>query len=556
MFRLLNTRPGHHALLAALGVLLFLPNLGGPSLWDIDEGNNTECSLEMMLSGNWVVPTFNYALRVDKPALLYWLQIAAFRSCGVNEFSARLPSALASLLTVLLAYEFGRRLFGATTALIGGTVLASATLFCAAAHFANPDALLNACTLLTLFLFWQGFRSGHGLWWVASGAAAGLGVLAKGPVGVLLPSVIAVLFLLWSRQWRRLLGWPVVGAGLACFFVFAPWYAWVGTDTKGEFLRGFFLDHNVGRFRNTMEGHAGGLYYYPLMLIVGLAPWSSFLGLTVWHATGRRAREDNDLPVKPTENRGMPPAHRFLWCWVAVYLLFFSLSGTKLPNYVLPLYAPMALLTARFLDRWRLGRIVPNRWLLRSSLVCFALVGVAVTAGLLVAGGVATLPFGRVRPIPAVALWAPLGIVPVLGALAAGWFVFRQRRGTSLLALAAAAVVFLATVSAWGVMSVDAEKAPRTLANALHAGQEDAEVRVIAFHYFQPSLVFYCGRQVQIVQNDEEVIDIFRYPQEVYLFLPADDWERFQGRLPTACRMVSRKRDLYRNCEVVLICNR
>jgi 4-amino-4-deoxy-L-arabinose transferase-like glycosyltransferase len=556
MFRLLNTRPGHHLLLTGLCAVLFLPNLGGPSLWDIDEGNNSECSKEMLLSGNWVIPTFNYALRVDKPALLYWLQIAAYRSFGVNEFSARLPSALAALLTVLLAYEFGRRLFGATTALIGGAVLASATLFCAAAHFANPDALLNACTVLTLFCFWQGFHSGKRLWWVASGAAAGLGVLAKGPVGVLLPSVISVLFLLWSRQWRLLLSWPVLGASLACGLVFAPWYAWVGADTKGEFLRGFFLDHNVGRFRNTMEGHAGGLYYYPLVLLAGLAPWSSFLGLALWHAMGRRAREDNDLPLKAPEGKGMAPAYRFLWCWVGVYLLFFSLSGTKLPNYVLPLYAPMALLTARFLDRWRLGQIAPNRWVLRSCLVCFALVGVAVTAGLLIAGGVATLPFGRIRPIPALALWAPLGLIPIVGALAAGWFVSGQRRGAALVALAGSAVVFLATLSAWGVMSVDAEKAPRTLVHDLRASQEDAEVRVIAFHYFQPSLVFYCGRQVQTLQNDDEVLDTLRYPQEVYLFVPADDWERFQGRAPASCHALSRKRDLYRNCEVVLVCNR
>jgi hypothetical protein len=169
---------------------------------------------------------------------------------------------------------------------------------------------------------------------------------------------------------------------------------------------------------------------------------------------------------------------------------------------------------------------------------------------------VAALPFGRIRPIPAVGLWAPLGVVPVVGALAGGWFVFQQRRATALVSLSVSAVVFLATLSAWGVMSVDGEKAPRTLGDALHAGQEDAEVRVTAFHYFQPSLVFYCGRQVQSLQSDEEVLDNLRYPQEVYLFLPADDWERFQGRVPAACHAVSRKRDLYRNCEVVLVCNR
>ena len=144
MFPWFTHRLTHYALLIAVGALLFLPNLGGPSLWDIDEGHNTEASREMMASGNWIVPTFNFLLRVDKPALLYWLQIASFKLFGINEFAGRLPSACAALLSMLLTYELGRRMFGATAGLLAGLMLGSSVLFCAAAHFANPDALLNA----------------------------------------------------------------------------------------------------------------------------------------------------------------------------------------------------------------------------------------------------------------------------------------------------------------------------------------------------------------------------------------------------------------------------
>src|ERR1043166_2054327 len=112
MFHRLSHRAVHYVLLLAVSAALCLPNLGGPSLWDIDEGNNAEAAREMLESDNWVVPTFNGQLRVDKPALLYWLQLGAYKIFGVNEFAARLPSALAALATVLLAYELGRRLFG------------------------------------------------------------------------------------------------------------------------------------------------------------------------------------------------------------------------------------------------------------------------------------------------------------------------------------------------------------------------------------------------------------------------------------------------------------
>src|SRR5437660_1973618 len=120
MFQRCNHRAGHYVLLAVIAAGLFLPNLGTPSLWDIDEGNNAEAAREMYESGNWIVPTFNYVLRVDKPALLYWLQMLGYHFFGINEFSARLPSALAALGAVLLTYELGRKMFSAAAGLFAG----------------------------------------------------------------------------------------------------------------------------------------------------------------------------------------------------------------------------------------------------------------------------------------------------------------------------------------------------------------------------------------------------------------------------------------------------
>src|SRR5579862_756970 len=123
-FRMFNHRLGHYAALLAAGTLLFLVNLGAPALWDIDEGRNATAALEMSESGNWIVPMFNGQLRSHKPALLYWLQVASYHAFGVNEFAARLPSALAALLTVLLVYELGRHMFNAATGLLAGLILA------------------------------------------------------------------------------------------------------------------------------------------------------------------------------------------------------------------------------------------------------------------------------------------------------------------------------------------------------------------------------------------------------------------------------------------------
>src|SRR5262249_45796699 len=154
----------------------------------------------------------------------------------INEFAARFPSAVAALAAILMTYELGRRMFDCATGLLAGIVLASTALFCAAAHFANPDALLNAFTLLTLLLFWRSLVGQRRAWSVAGGMSAGLAVLAKGPIGLVLPCAVMVLFLFWSRGLRLLWDRRLLAAGLAFALVALPWYVWVGVETKFAFL--------------------------------------------------------------------------------------------------------------------------------------------------------------------------------------------------------------------------------------------------------------------------------------------------------------------------------
>src|SRR5205085_1656030 len=134
----------HGLLLTVVWAALTLPSLGATSLWDIDEGLNAEAAREMHESGNWIVPTFNFKPRTAKPALLYWLQSAAYRRFGVNEFAARLPSCVSALAVILLTYALGRRMFDPLTGLMAGVILASSIQLCLLAHAATPDMLLLA----------------------------------------------------------------------------------------------------------------------------------------------------------------------------------------------------------------------------------------------------------------------------------------------------------------------------------------------------------------------------------------------------------------------------
>ncbi len=173
MFTRLHGRLGHYLLLLAVGLILFVNNLGGPSLWDLDEGRNATASLEMLTSGNFIVPTFNAQVRVDKPILQYWLQVSFYKLLGVDEFAARLPSALAALGVLFVCYELGRSLFCATSGLLGALILSSTAIMIGAGRFANPDALLNVFVALTLQLFWCGHRSPNSWWFAGLGALLG-----------------------------------------------------------------------------------------------------------------------------------------------------------------------------------------------------------------------------------------------------------------------------------------------------------------------------------------------------------------------------------------------
>jgi 4-amino-4-deoxy-L-arabinose transferase-like glycosyltransferase len=545
MFRHLHTRAGHVALIVIAGGLLFFPNLGGHSLWDVDEAHNAECAREMRATGdNWRVPTFNYALRTDKPALLYWLIWAAYDWFGVTEFAARFWSAVCGVGSMLVTYALGRRLFSPATGLLGALVLGSSIMFCIASHAATPDALLIFFVLLTLFFFWCDYQDGRDGWLVWTGASAALAVLAKGPVGLLLPAAVIVLFLAWERRLRLLLKWQYL-VGCLIFGVLAlPWYIAVTVETKRQFLWGFFLRHNVERFLGPMDGHSGWVIYHPLALLAAFAPWSAFLGLTVWSAVGRRARDDR-----------LPPAYRFLWCWLGLWLVFFSLAGTKLPNYLLPAYPALALLTARFLVRWQAGAIGPGHSLMGVALGCLALVGVVVGGGLLAASGVTGLVPLRGRELPELAPWAAAGLLPVAAAVWAWRWLRREQRGWAVGVVAVACMGMVGLLAAFGPAAVDGRKLPKQLAAEIERHMTGREAAVGCYHYYQPSLVFYTRRQVVRFDADQEALDHLHSPTQAFLLVPREHWARLSALVDAPCRVVTHRSDFVTGQNVLLITN-
>ncbi|MBI2804737.1 MAG: glycosyltransferase family 39 protein [Planctomycetes bacterium] len=566
MIERFHNRGGHYALLLAMAGLVFFVNLGAATLWDMDEGKNTTCAYEMLMSGNWIVPTFNGNLRVDKPVLLYWLQIFSYLTFGVNEFAGRFPSAVAALCTVLLAYELARSMFSRTTGLLAGVIAATSPMLCGAARFANPDALLNCFTVLTFTLFWLGLARRSAGWFALLGISMGLAMLAKGPVGIVLPMAVIALFLIWERRWAVLFDWRWCITYGVFILTGLPWYILVAVETKGEFLRGFFLKHNLERGMSALENHHGFPGYYVVVLFVGMLPWSVFQLAAWWfgfwsairspweRARGLWASVADQNPQGDAADA--PAAYRLLACWIAVYLIFFSVAATKLPNYALPAVIPCCVLMGRFLQRWRAGSLPIPAWYTYACAACFLLIGVGLTVGLLVADGVWEWPMLRGRHFPGLAAWAFLGAVPVLAGLAC-WHFGRMRQPTRLVTtVAAAALVLLAPVVGFGSGVFNQRKAPQPLVEETGSLRLDADIRVGCWQMEHlPSLNFYLKRSVEHLHDEPALASLLQSRLPVYVFIPMRDWQNLETSRRRYGRIIGRHYDMFHHTEIVVVTN-
>lgn len=267
----------------------------------------------------------------------------------------------------------------------------------------------------------------------------------------------------------------------------------------------------------------------------------------------------NDEQQESNHFRSSFISHRssFLWCWISVYVVFFSLSATKLPHYILPVVVPLALLTGRFLSRWQTGEIsLSPRWW---SLACAGLVflGVITSTGLLWAGGIIQLPFIKGHTFPGLAAWAPLGLLLVSGGILAALLGRRERRRAAVATMMLCSIASLTAVGAWLIVVFNDYKAPKHLVQQAAACQRDQEIRIGVWQVPDlASLTFYCQRDVFPQDGPNEALELLQYPVPVFLFLSERAWREIENQASELGQVVARRYSFYRNEDVLVITNR
>ena len=568
-----------HAWIILAAGLVFFTRLGATALWDLDEPLYAACAREMADRGDWVVPVFNGEYFYDKPPLMFWLMMSGTALFGQSEFAVRFWSPVIGILTALVTYHLGRMLFRREVGLWAGLIVASTVIFTVSARAATVDAALTLASTLAIGAFVLAnrrlFRVGGGES-VAEGAAnefgacnrrqqncllqsadgtrsvpattwflyalmwamMGVAVLAKGPVGLLLPAAAVGLFLMIQHappirgfvrgmasfvqrpvsQTRNLavllrgladliilsrVAWGIVQtitSLTAAFFralwqmrpltglvvvvaVAVPWYVLVGLRTDGAWLQEFFAKYNLGPFVKPFMGHHGPFYYHFVAILIGFFPWSLFIGPMLYHV-GRRI------------HRGEPwaAATTLLACWAGVWFVFWSVCSTKLPHYVLPAYPALALMTGCFLAEWLAE---PARFLRawsRNAAVTLVAVGVLLGIG---------APLAAYWFVPGEELIGLVGLPLVIGGAVCWLFHYRGDLARFMPAFAATGVAFLVALFAFAAARVDRHQHSPALAEAMR-GADDAP-QVATYQFMQASLVYYVGQNVPRFDDTAEL---------------------------------------------------
>lgn len=485
-------RRGVMAFLVLLFSTFLLFDIGGRHISSPDEGRYIEIPREMVETGDYVLPRLNGVLYFEKPPLFYWLQASAIDLLGISEWSMRLWPALLGLFGCWMTYAVGARFYGRTAGVVSAAILATTLLYYALARFVTIDMAVSTFVTAALFAFLLSAEEEdekRAIRWARAGhVAAALAVLSKGLIGVLLPGLVGLVWIAMLGRWsfvRRAL----CPTGVLLFLAIAvPWHV-LAAMRNHDFLWFYFVHEHLMRFTTDVHRRDEPLWYFFAVVAVGFLPWTGYL----WHAIKEA------LPSSWATRRAHP-VELFLLLWAAIVFVFFSISSSKLPPYILPIFPPLALLVGRAIAP-RLEALRPDDMPVGRFLFAgfFGLLGLAVFVAY-------RLPAVRsddaVGPYPSVApIVFGMATVFVLAAAAAALLTRKfGLRATFASALVAGAV-------GWTGVSLVASKADpnsvKPVAEAINAYRHNGE-RVASFATFFYDLPVYIDDKIIVVNNTGE----------------------------------------------------
>src|SRR5579859_6853668 len=368
-------------LLLQLGLVLgvcyffFFFGLGAFGLVGADEPRYAQIAREMFTRHDWIVPTLNGHHWLEKPVLLYWKVMNSYMLFGVEDWAARVPAAAHATALVLAIFFFMRR-FRYTSELDAAMIAASAAGMIVFARGASPDMLLSAPFAMAMMSWWAWNQTAKRFWRLVFYALLGIGALAKGPVAPALAVLVVGAYAAVRRDTKVFVRSLSVPGFLLFFAITLPWFLTVQHRVP-EFFRVFFLEHNLERFGTNLYRHSQPFWFYILWFLVWTVPWTVFTlpGLVeAGRSAFNRIRAKLEASAESPQDDGLTT---FLFVWTIIPIVFFSISRSKLPGYILPAIPASVLLTAEYLHR---AEVVTRLKIALHALLCALLLVGALVA--------------------------------------------------------------------------------------------------------------------------------------------------------------------------------
>ncbi|MBF0216235.1 MAG: glycosyltransferase family 39 protein [Candidatus Omnitrophica bacterium] len=331
-------------MLLSVSSFLFLFKLGAMPLTDPDETFYAETAKEMLTANDWLTPKIFGEPQFEKPVFYYWTIMASYKFFGVNEFSARLPSALFGILGIIGIYTLGVMLSTPLGGLLSGLIACTSIYYLGLARGCVTDMVLTVFILFSLVFFLKGWSEKKRYYFLLSSASMALAVLTKGPIGLFLPGLILILFITLENKWKDIGRIPFL-SGTAVFVVIClPWYLTM-IDLHGKvFIGEFFGFHNVTRFLKPEHKIGSSPFFYFPIVLGGILPWTPFLLAGIWRSFFGKE------PIIERSGRTL------FTIWFLTVFLFFSFSSTKLLTYISPLFPVLAVITGIFWEKFITGK--------------------------------------------------------------------------------------------------------------------------------------------------------------------------------------------------------
>ena len=494
-------------ILVLLSGVTFLAGLGRPAIGDSDEAFYAEAGREMLESGNWITPHYNYEVRFQKPILYYWLVAGTYAVAGVGETQARLWSALAGMGLALVTLVIGRRAYDEATGLLAGAIVATCFGYFSIGRLSLPDLPLAFFVTLTILAALAGTVDDDpraARWLLLAGVGAGCGFLTKGPLGVLLPAMVVAPVWLAERRRLTLQSGPLVAACLVAAVVGLPWYLIMAAVHGRVYIDGFFLGDNLERFATSRFNDPRPPWFYLPIIVGGMLPWTP-VALAGLPALARAIRTRS--------------GSREMWrmtIWALAPLLFFTASIGKQPRYILPILPPLAVMLARAVMQRLHTRSGRDPWLQIPAGV----------VGLMLA--TMALLLYRAQPlvlmVPTVFVFAAIAAIAFASGVAfAGALSPRARLVPGAIAVAGA--MTLAGLQ-YGLSPGGRDPVQNMATTVLQYRTEG--VPIATFRTFVRNLVFYTGVKLTDLRNDEQAIEYLRSSERVLCVLDASELRRLE----------------------------